>query len=158
MVSIFKVLLFWPFLQLGVESGNSIWSPVGLTIWETAVCLMLYHHSETWQMMQNKPLRIIEDLFNSFSCSFFQIGAGAPIANFYWQTGTLLPKNSILQRRLSFYHNLANLPPHSLPSEVFHIQERKNLPGIGRTLTQLRDPTPRCWYQKRYRNGAWGSL
>ena len=60
----------------------------------------------------------------------------------------LTPVNLVLERKLNFYHHLANLPPSSLANEVLTLQlENPTLPSIINDLNEhldqlgIEDPT-----------------
>ena len=120
---------------------------------------MLFHNSESWTNMAVKTMKIIDSLFNTFYRVIFHIGAGCPIPNFYWQCGTWKAQFFILQRKLNFLFNLANLPPDCVASEIFDLQEAHSdmVPSLlserQHHLSQLNFQTNRHstkWQWKKY--------
>ena len=76
-------------------------------------------------------MKLFDDFFNYFFRKIFLISSGAPIPNFYWQTGFFTAGNVILQKKLLFCHHLSNLPEDSLRREVYDLQTRNHsLPSL----------------------------
>ena len=50
--------------------------------------------------------------------------------DWHWETGTVLMKYRILQRKLIFLHHLSTLPDSSLAKEVYTLQKQINLPRL----------------------------
>ena len=64
------------------------------------------------------------------STPFFRCSTGTPKVNYFWQLGTLTPKNIILKRTLMFIFHLWNLPSESLAKETLMIMDQNGLPGL----------------------------
>ena len=69
---------------------------VAYDIWETAVIGMVLYNSETWDIIQNRTMKILNNLFNEFHRIIWRIGVGCPIPNMYRFSGSILPVNLIL--------------------------------------------------------------
>ena len=86
---------------------------ISFQIFEACVLSFVLHNAETWDFIPKKTMKLLDDLFNYFFRKIFRISSGAPISNFYWQTGCLTAGNVILQKKLLFCHHLSNLPEDS---------------------------------------------
>ena len=136
---------------------RTIMEDVAFEIWELAILPMLLFSSETWTDISKKTLRRLSDFFNQFFRIIFRIGSGCPIVNFYWQTGSLKVQYHILQKKMMFYHHLANLPVNSLGRTVLEIQVEKSLPGLAKDIEEhltnigvndIREVTKYHWKKK----------
>ena len=104
---------------------------ISFQIFEACVLSFVLHNAETWDFIPKKTMKLLDDLFNYFFRKIFRISSGAPIPNFYWQTGFLTAGNVILQKKLLFCHHLSNLPEDSLGREVYDLQTRNHsLPSL----------------------------
>ena len=118
---------------------------VGLNIFCSSIIPMIFYNSESWVGIQKRTFKILMEFFCRFFRCLYRIGAGAPIPNFFWQAGLLMPEYLILQRKLNFYFHLANLPDGSLAKEVFTKQKEDSLGGLVKEIQEhtdkLGDPT-----------------
>ena len=105
---------------------------IGINIFLSSVIPMVLFNCETWSCIPKKTYKSLNEFFCRFFRVLFQIGAGAPIPNFFWQVGMFLPENLILQRKINFIHHLATLQEGSLAKEVYMIQKENSLGGIVR--------------------------
>ena len=103
---------------------------VAFVVWEQFIVLTLLHNAEAWGTIPRKSMKLLSGVFNSFYQSIFRIGTGTPVPNYYWQSGTLLCENMILQKKLGFVHHLANLGPDTLAGQVLAIEVANKLEGI----------------------------
>ena len=103
---------------------------VAFQLWESCVLSFLLYSSETWDHIPKKTIRVLNDYFNYFFRKIFRICSGAPIPNFYWQTGFLKAGNMILQKKLLFCHHLSNLEAGSLVRQFYDLQCINDLPGL----------------------------
>ena len=103
---------------------------IGLNLWEATIVPMLLFNSETWVNITDKTLNELETIQKRFLRCILAVGPGCPIPSMYWETGTVLMKYRILQRKLIFLHHLSTLPDSSLAKEVYTLQKQLNLPGL----------------------------
>ena len=99
-------------------------------IFNASVLGMLLHNCETWDSIPKKTMKILNDLYLLFFRTIFRIGNGAPIVNFFWETGTMKPKFLILQRTLRFIFHLANQSDKALSKQILKREISENIPGI----------------------------
>ena len=99
------------------------------TIWTHAIQPKLIHNSETWVGILKKIIKILDDIFIYFSRIIWRTSSGSPIPNFFWITGCYRMTNIILQKKLEYYHHLANLESDSLGGVFFDIQAENDLDG-----------------------------
>ena len=109
---------------------------IALEIFNSAIVPAVFHNAKTWISIPQKTLKILTKFFNSFYQCIFRCCTGTPSANYYWQTASLRVDNLILQKKLMFYHHLANLPVESLAGELFQLQLSRNIEGI---VTEMSD-------------------
>ena len=102
---------------------------VAFNIWDQAICPMILQNSESWVGISKKTLRVLDDLFLSFSRKIWRVSSGAPIPNYYWVSGCLKFSNSILLRKLEFAHHLANLSSDSLGRLVYDLDDNNETEG-----------------------------
>ena len=100
---------------------------------------MLFFNSESWTCISKKSFKSLLEFFCKFFRCLYRIGAGAPIPNFFWLAGFFTPENQVLQRKLNFFHHLANLSEDSLAKEVFTIQKEKSHNGLVKELKEHTD-------------------
>ena len=92
---------------------------IAFSIFDAAIISMLLHNAETWCNITKKTLKVLTDFFNSFFRCILRVSSGCPIPNLYWQTGSIQVEYLVLQKKLMFYHHLANLPSNTLAREIF---------------------------------------
>ena len=109
---------------------------VAFHLFESVVLSSIFHNSETWDYMPKKTVKVLDDFFNFFFRKIFRCSTGAPIPNFYWQSGFLRAGYWILKRKLIFCHHLSNLPVNSLGREFFDIQMESSHPSL---ITEMRE-------------------
>ena len=114
---------------------------VGISIFTSSVIPMIFYNSETWSCMKKKTFKLLTEFICRFFRCIFRIGAGAPIPNFFWQTGLLLPENVVLQRQLNFFYHLATLTDGSLAKDVFLKQQERPMRGLVKELKDHTDTT-----------------
>ena len=103
---------------------------LAFSLWDAAVVPMVLFNAESWWHMSKKTLKLLNGLFNDFHRCIMRISTGCPIANMYWQCGSYLPQNLILQRQLNFLHHVANLPVGSLARDVHDLEEAFSHDGL----------------------------
>ena len=90
--------------------------------------------------MPKKALNLVNSIQNTFFRNLFATCNGCPIPAFYWDTGTLLPENHVILRKLIFLHHLSVLPENTLAKEIYNLQqEKKDLPGLVSECASLMD-------------------
>ena len=87
--------------------------------------------------MNRKSLKILEKLQIKFLRVTLAVGAGCPTPVLYSETGIVRVSNRIIQRKFSFLHHIAMLPPGSLAREMFELQTAQNLPGLATECAPL---------------------
>ena len=102
----------------------------GLDIWNLAVLPYLLGNSECWVEIPKKAMNILNSIQNDFFRCLFSTPTGTPISAFYWDTGSLLIENHIIQRKLNFLYHLVTLPDSSLAKKIYTIQKENALPGL----------------------------
>ena len=102
----------------------------GIDIWEMAVIPMLLNNADTWQDISDKTVEELDNLQKLFLRVLLSVGSGCPIPALFWETGLMLMKNRILQKKLLFLHHIAKLPEDTLAKEIYNVQKKLNLPGL----------------------------
>ena len=109
----------------------------GLEIWNLAVIPYLLGNAECWMEIPKKAINVLNSIQNDFLRSLFQTGNGTPISALYWDTGSLMIENQIMQRKLLFLYHLMTLPENSLAKEIYLIQKENALPGLVNECEQF---------------------
>ena len=109
----------------------------GLEIWNLAVLPYLLGNAECWMEIPKKAINVLNSIQNDFLRSLFQTGNGTPISALYWDTGSLMIENQIMQRKLLFLYHLMTLPENSLAKEIYLIQKENALPGLVNECEQF---------------------
>ena len=104
---------------------------VMFNIIEMAIRPMLYWGCETWDLIPKKTIKSL----NKFTTTYLRIAlglgkkGGCPLPSMYWQTGTMLLENFILNQKLLFIDHLATLPDGSLAMIFYLAQKSNQYPG-----------------------------
>ena len=72
----------------------------GMDIWEMAVLPMLMNNSECWMGVSDNTILELDKLQQMFLRCMLAVGSGCPIPSLHFETGTLLMKYRILQKKL----------------------------------------------------------
>ena len=130
---------------------------IAFTIWDAAIIPMILHNAEMFTNMRKKTLNLLKNLFNEFYRAIFRISSGCPQVGYYWEVGALEVDQIIIQKKLMFYHHLANLPLQSVAREVFDIQEADSdsFPGLVKELEpyliKLGNPDPKTYTKYQWK-------
>ena len=103
----------------------------GLDIWEMAVIPRLLNNAESWADVSATTIQELEKLQLKFYRCLMAVGSGCPIPSLYWETGGLMMKWRIIEKKLLFLHHVATLPEGSLAKEILDVQTNLSLPGLA---------------------------
>ena len=112
----------------------------GIEIFNLAILPKLIYNSDTWTEMNDKAIKRLENLQNTFLRCIFSVPTSTPTAALNWDSGFLSVEYRVSQKKLMLIHHLVNMEKNALASEVFQIQKNYNLPGLaleGRELLEF---------------------
>ena len=110
---------------------------VAFEIWEKSILPMLFLNAECWFQVPKKTMNILNGLYSQFFSSIFRI-SGCPRPSFYFQTGTNTVANTLLHRKLVFWHHLKTLPDGSLAKMAVDLKMNNN--GLkGTVCSEIKD-------------------
>ena len=91
---------------------------------------MLLYNADTWLSISTATLDTLESIQKRFYRSLMAVGSGCPTPSLYWETGGILMKYRVLQKKLLLLHHIASLPDSCLAKEVYDLQKNLNLLGL----------------------------
>ena len=93
---------------------------VGLDIWEMTVIPMLTNNAECWLGISVNTIQEMDKLQQMFYRCLMAVGSGCPIPALYWETGGIMMKYRITQKKLLFLPHVTTLPEDSLAKGSYH--------------------------------------
>ena len=94
-----------------------------LQIWEGACIPYLFTASEMWLEMPKAALDILNSLQELFLRTMLRTPRTTPLVALYWDTGTPLAENRVLESKLRFYFHLVHLETSSVAFRLFQRQK-----------------------------------
>ena len=109
----------------------------GLMLWETSVIPMLLNNADTWNNVDKKAAKTLEDLQNMLVRYLFETPKTTASPSLCWDTGMLTMKYRILEMQINFIFHLATLDEESLGKETYETQKKYKFPGLISDLQAL---------------------
>ena len=108
-----------------------------LHIWEGAVIPYLYSALEMWLEMLKSALDTLNSLQETFLRTMLCTPRTTPLVALYWDTGTPLAVNRLLEMKLRFYFHLVHLETSSVALRIYKCQRRMKIGFVKECLEIL---------------------
>ena len=102
----------------------------GLEIWEATHIPSLLNNCETWILMSEKSVEVLEELQNTFYRMLLSVPKSTPVPSLAWDMGAWKMKYRVIMKKLLFLHHLKRLDDSTLANQVLMVQYRLQLPGL----------------------------
>ena len=109
----------------------------GILPWEVAVIPMLLNNAGTWNNINEKSIRKLNNLQNLLIRNIFATPRSTPTPALCWDTGLLTMQHKIELKQLNLLYHIRKLKDNNLAKEVSNVQSKYKFPGLIGNLRRV---------------------